>query len=110
MLCSLASSRHSVTEMDAILKSLTLGELLDIAPGSLFEQLENETLETLSTAIPGLFTSLTIEKLISYLNITTLDPGVLSLIGNLTFPDFFASLTLDPTTGAITFDMEKLFK
>ena len=108
-----AFSVHNVkvSSLDSELKNFKVCDMIDIAPDSLFDddEIKNSTIDDLSGAFQEKLQKMTIQNILDWGNITTLDPEVLTIIGDATLEDFFDSLSYTPANG-IHVDIVTLYK
>ena len=111
LLLSLLNRNVTVGSLNDTVNSLTLEELMDIEPDSIFddESIRKATIDTLSTVITAKFANMTVGELISYANIKTVNAQVKAALENVTLADFFGALKFDASTGQLVVDMEVLF-
>lgn len=111
LLLSLLNRNVTVGSLNDTVNFLTLEELMDIEPDSIFddESIRKATIDTLSTVITAKFTNMTVGELISYANIKTVNAQVKAALENVTLADFFGALKFDASTGQLVVDMEVLF-
>ena len=86
-----------------------LEDLITVAPDSMFddEEIKDAKLTDLSTVFQNKIKYMTIQNIIDWGNISTLNPTVLSIIGEATLEDFFASLSYED--GKINVDIVILY-
>ena len=98
-----------VNSLDAALKEFTISDMMNIAPDSLFddEDIKNASIDDLGNVFQKKLKNMTIQNILDWGNITTLSDEVLSIIGEATLEDFFASLSY--ANGDIHVDIVKLY-
>lgn len=110
ILISLLERQVTIGSLNETIDSLTIGEMMEIEPGSLFdnELLSGATIETLSSSVNSMFTDMTIGTLLKYANIAV-SPQVSYILQDVKLADFFGALEYSDSDGQLTVDMEKLF-
>lgn len=111
LLLSLLSRNVTVGSLNDTVDTLTLEELMDIEPDSIFddESIRKATIDTLSAVVTAKFTNMTVGELLSFAKIKTVDAQVKAALENVTLADFFGALKFDTSTGQLIVDMEVLF-
>lgn len=111
LLLSLLAKHVSVGELNNVLNDFTLGEMMEIEEGSIFddEVIKNATIENLSSTITARIAEMTMGELIRYSSVKDIDAKIRTTLENVRLADFLAALKFDTTSGQIVFDMEKLF-
>lgn len=111
LLLSLLTKQVSVGEMNNVLNDFTLGEMMEIEEGSIFddEVIKNATIENLSSTITARIAEMTMGELIRYSSVKDIDAKIRTTLENVRLADFLAALKFDATSGQIVLDMEKLF-
>lgn len=90
------------------IKNAKVGDLMDVTPGSLFEEFKDSTLSDVGTGIQVALKNWTVADLAEKANITSLDPMVKSALEGVTLDNFFKSLEYNPTTGIVV-NLEKAY-
>ncbi len=100
-----------VSSLDTALKDFTVGDMIDIAPDSLFDddEVKLAKLDSLGNVFQTKMQNMTIKNILDWGNITTLSDEVLAIIGEATLEDFFASLSYSAAEG-IHVDIVTLYK
>ena len=95
--------------LNTALDEFTVEDLITVAPDSMFddEEIKDAKLTDLSTVFQNKIKYMTIQNIIDWGNISTLNPTVLSIIGEATLEDFFASLSYED--GKINVDIVILY-
>ena len=90
--------------------NLTLEDLMEIEPGSLFDNqaLRTAKIDEVSEAASDLFNNMTIGELLRYAGISA-SPEVAYILQDVMLADFFDALEYDTTTATIVVNMERLF-
>lgn len=111
LLLSLLAKQVSVGELNNVLNDFTLGEMMEIEEGSIFddEVIKNATIENLSSTITARIAEMTMGELIRYSSVKDIDAKIRTTLENVRLADFLAALKFDATSGQIVLDMEKLF-
>lgn len=111
LLLSLLAKQVSVGELNNVLNDFTLGEMMEIEEGSIFddEVIKNATIENLSSTITARIAEMTMGELIRYSSVKDIDAKIRTTLENVRLADFLAALKFDTTSGQIVLDMEKLF-
>lgn len=111
LLLSLLAKHVSVGELNNVLNDFTLGEMMEIEEGSIFddEVIKNATIENLSSTITARIAEMTMGELIRYSSVKDIDAKIRTTLENVRLADFLAALKFDTTSGQIVLDMEKLF-
>ena len=104
-----AKKNVKVGNLSTALDEFTVGDLIAVAPDSMFddEELKAAKLTDLSSVFQNKIKYMTIQNIIDWGNISTLNPTVLSIIGEATLEDFFAALSYED--GKINVDIVILF-
>ena len=95
--------------LNTAIDQFTVSDMITIAPDSMLddEDIKNAKINDLSKVFQTKLKNITIKDILNWSNITTLDQDVLSIIGEATLEDFFASLSY--SDGDIHIDLVKLF-
>lgn len=111
LLLSLLAKHVSVGELNNVLNDFTLGEMMEIEEGSIFddEVIKNATIENLSSTITARIAEMTMGELIRYSSVKDIDAKIRTTLENVRLADFLAALKFDTISGQIVLDMEKLF-
>lgn len=111
LLLSLLAKHVSIGELNNVLNDFTLGEMMEIEEGSIFddEVIKNATIENLSSTITARIAEMTMGELIRYSSVKDIDAKIRTTLENVRLADFLAALKFDATSGQIVLDMEKLF-
>ena len=108
ILISLLNKQVTIGSLNSVIDSLTIGEMMEIEPGSVFDNdiLRNATVDSLSHDITAMFTTMTIGELLTYANVSVSEE-ISFVLKDVTVTKFFGAL--EYKDGAITVNMEKLF-
>ena len=106
-----AFAKHNVKvgNLNTALDQFTVNDMIAIAPDSMFddEEIKYAKINELSDVFQSKLKNITIRNILDWGNITTLNQDVLSIIGDATLEDFFASLTFE--NGDIHVNIVKLY-
>ena len=110
ILVSLLARQITIGSMSDAIDTLTVEELMEIEPGSVFdsEELRTATVDEISARITALFTAMTVGQLLEYANVSV-SAEIAYILSDVHITDFFGALTFNPDTAAIEVDMYKLF-
>ena len=110
ILTSLLARQITLGSMSDVIDTLTVEELMEIEPGSVFdsEELRTATIDDISSRITAMFTSMTVGQLLEYANVSV-SAEIAYILSDVHITDFFGALTFNPDTAAIEVDMYKLF-
>lgn len=103
-----AEKNTTIANINDTIKEATIGDIMNVQKGSLFENYKDSTLETVSKDIEKSLTDMTIGKLIGYANITSINPQVRAALENVKLGDFFNCLTPSESAGIVV-DLEKAY-
>ena len=108
ILISLLNKQVTIGSLNSVIDSLTIGEMMEIEPGSVFDNdiLRNATVDSLSHDITAMFTTMTIGELLTYANVSVSEE-ISFVLKDVTVTKFFGAL--EYKDGTITVNMEKLF-
>ena len=111
MLTAFATHDTKISNIDTAIKSFTLEDIMEITPDSMFDddELRTSKLNDLASVMQTKLQTITINDIINWGNITTLNPELIAIVGDSTLEDFFRALTYDKISGNITVDMTKLY-
>ncbi len=111
VLAAFKNNNASVGTMNSVLSALTVGELLDVQPDSIFDDdsLKGATLDNFGSAVQAKFTTMSIGEIIELSNISGVSPAVKTILEDVSLSAFFTSLTYDTASGMLYLDMEKLY-
>lgn len=90
------------------IKTAKIGDLMEIEPGSIFEDFAEKELTSLNSELQKALKTWTIGKLAQKANITSIDPLVKSALEGVTLDNFFKSLTYSASAGIVV-DLEKAY-
>lgn len=90
------------------IKTAKIGDLMEIEPGSIFEDFADKELTSLNSELQKALKTWTIGKLAQKANITSIDPLVKSALEGVTLDNFFKSLTYSSSAGIVV-DLEKAY-
>lgn len=101
-------SSSTIGGINDTIKDAKVGDLLEIEPGSLFEDFADSKLTEVSADLQNALKNWTIGDLARKANITSMQPEVKSALDGVTLDIFFKSLTYSPTAGIVV-DLEKAY-
>lgn len=112
ILVSFLRRNVSIGSLNDALKEITIGELMDVTPGSIFDEeaIKNSTIDTISSTIDNMLNTMTIGKLMQWASVSDVDPQVKYILQDITLTDFFGALEFDGAMCTIKVNIEKLFK
>ena len=86
-----------VSNLNDKLEEFKISDMMDVAPDSLFddEDIKNAKIDDLGNVFQKKLKHMTIQNILDWGNITSLKDEVLSIIGEATLEDFFASLSYE---------------
>lgn len=110
IMISLLEKGITVGSLNEEIGNLTLEDLMEIEPGSLFDNqaLRTAKIDEVSEAASDLFNNMTIGELLRYAGISA-SPEVAYILQDVMLADFFDALEYDTTTATIVVNMERLF-
>ena len=103
-------ANKTINEMNDVIKDAKMGDLIEITPGTIFdnEEISNATISDLGIVLSRVFTSMTVGELLSWSNITGVDPRVKETLQTASLVDFFMALGAN-SDGEIVVDIAKLY-
>lgn len=102
----LATKEVTIANIDSVIKTATIGEILDVTPDSIFEKFANSTIDNLNSNLQSTITEMSVGELMEFAGVSTSNPIVRSALKDVKLKDFFSSLTFRESVG-IVIDMEK---
>lgn len=111
ILMAFERNKVTVATMSGAIMSLTLSDLMEIEPGSPFDDdaLKNATLSDIGRVLTDKLNNMSIGDLLDWGNITTINANVEAVLEGVTLKDFFGSLEFDSSTGTVTINLNKLY-
>lgn len=101
-------SSSTIGGINDTIKDAKVGDLLEIEPGSLFEEFKDSKLTEVSADLQNALKGWTIGELAQKANITSMQPEVKSALEGVTLDNFFKSLTYNASAGIVV-DLEKAY-
>ena len=110
ILLSLLQKRITIGNMNDAIADLTVEELMEIEPGTLFdnEKLRTAAIDDVSVVATEIFKEMTVGELLTYSNVAV-DREITYILQSVRIPDFFSSLVFNSVTATIEVDMYELF-
>ena len=110
ILLSLLQKRITIGNMNDAIADLTVEELMEIEPGTLFdnEKLRTAAIDDVSVVATEIFKEMTVGELLTYSNVAV-DREITYILQSVRIPDFFSSLVFNRDTATIEVDMYELF-
>lgn len=102
----LATKKVTIANIDSVIKTATIGEILDVTPDSIFEKFANSTIDNLNSNLQSTITEMSVGELMEFAGVSTSNAVVRSALKDVKLKNFFDSLTFNPTVGIVV-DMEK---
>lgn len=102
----LATKEVTIANIDSVIKTATIGEILDVTPDSIFEKFANSTIDNLNSNLQSTITEMSVGELMEFAGVSTSNAVVRSALKDVKLKNFFDSLTFNPTVGIVV-DMEK---
>lgn len=100
-----------VSNLNDKLKEFTISDMIDVAPDSLFDDpgIKDTPIDQLSETFQDKLKHMTIQNILDWGNIAKIEPEVVSIIGEATLEDFFASLSYSAVDGDIHINIVTLY-
>ncbi|MEG1663080.1 MAG: hypothetical protein RR338_03750, partial [Clostridia bacterium] len=108
ILRAFAKNDISMAKLDTAISKFTIGEIMAIEPGSIFEDFKNSTIDNLGKDLSAKLSTMSIGDMLEWGNIATMDENVKALISEVTLARFFGSITFDGTN--FTIDILKMYE
>lgn len=102
----LATKKVTIANIDSVIKTATIGEILDVTPDSIFEKFADSTIDSLNSNLQSTITEMSVGELMEFAGVSTSNAVVRSALKDVKLKNFFDSLTFNPTVGIVV-DMEK---
>lgn len=102
----LATKEVTIANIDSVIKTATIGEILDVTPDSIFEKFADSTIDNLNSNLQSTITEMSVGELMEFAGVSTSNAVVRSALKDVKLKNFFDSLTFNPTVGIVV-DMEK---
>ena len=102
----LATKKVTIANIDSVIKTATVGEIMDVTPDSIFEKFADSTINSLNSNLQSTITEMSVGELMEFAGVSTSNAVVRSALKDVKLKNFFDSLTFNPTVGIVV-DMEK---
>ena len=102
----LATKKVTIANIDSVIKTATVGEIMDVSPDSIFEKFADSTINSLNSNLQSTITEMSVGELMEFAGVSTSNAVVRSALKDVKLKNFFDSLTFNPTVGIVV-DMEK---
>lgn len=102
----LATKKVTIANIDSVIKTATVGEIMDVTPDSIFEKFADSTINSLNSNLQSTITEMSVGELMEFAGVSTSNTVVRSALKDVKLKNFFDSLTFNPTVGIVV-NMEK---
>lgn len=102
----LATKEVTIANIDSVIKTATVGEIMDVTPDSIFEKFADSTINSLNSNLQSTITEMSVGELMEFAGVSTSNAVVRSALKDVKLKNFFDSLTFNPTVGIVV-NMEK---
>lgn len=102
----LATKKVTIANIDSVIKTATVGEIMEVSPDSIFEKFADSTINSLNANLQSTITEMSVGELMEFAGVSTSNAVVRSALKDVKLKNFFDSLTFNPTVGIVV-DMEK---
>lgn len=102
----LATKKVTIANIDSVIKTATVGEIMEVTPDSIFEKFADSTINSLNANLQSTITEMSVGELMEFAGVASTNPIVRSALKDVKLKDFFSSLTFNDKVG-IVIDMEK---
>lgn len=102
----LATKKVTIANIDSVIKTATVGEIMEVSPDSIFEKFAGSTINSLNANLQSTITEMSVGELMEFAGVSTSNAVVRSALKDVKLKNFFDSLTFNPTVGIVV-DMEK---
>lgn len=102
----LATKKVTIANIDSVIKTATVGEIMEVSPDSIFEKFADSTINSLNANLQSTITEMSVGELMEFAGVSTNNAVVRSALKDVKLKIFFDSLTFNPTVGIVV-DMEK---
>ena len=102
----LATKKVTIANIDSVIKTATVGEIMDVTPDSIFEKFADSTINSLNSNLQSTITEMSVGELMEFAGVSTSNAVVRSALKDVKLKNFFDSLTFNPTVGIVV-NMEK---
>lgn len=102
----LATKKVTIANIDSVIKTATVGEIMEVSPDSIFEKFADSTINSLNANLQSTITEMSVGELMEFAGVSTNNAVVRSALKDVKLKNFFDSLTFNPTVGIVV-NMEK---
>lgn len=102
----LATKKVTIANIDSVIKTATVGEIMEVSPDSIFEKFADSTINSLNANLQNTITEMSVGELMEFAGVSTNNAVVRSALKDVKLKNFFDSLTFNPTVGIVV-NMEK---
>lgn len=102
----LATKKVTIANIDSVIKTATVGEIMEVSPDSIFEKFADSTINSLNANLQSTITEMSVGELMEFAGVSTSNAVVRSALKDVKLKNFFDSLTFNPTVGIVV-NMEK---
>ena len=102
----LATKKVTIANIDSVIKTATVGEIMEVTPDSIFEKFADSTINSLNANLQSTIIEMSVGELMEFAGVSTSNAVVRSALKDVKLKNFFDSLTFNPTVGIVV-DMEK---
>ena len=102
----LATKKVTIANIDSVIKTATVGEIMEVTPDSIFEKFADSTINSLNANLQSTITEMSVGELMEFAGVSTSNAVVRSALKDVKLKNFFDSLTFNPTVGIVV-NMEK---
>ena len=102
----LATKKVTIANIDSVIKTATVGEIMEVSPDSIFDKFADSTINSLNANLQSTITEMSVGELMEFAGVSTSNAVVRSALKDVKLKNFFDSLTFNPTVGIVV-DMEK---
>lgn len=102
----LATKKVTIANIDSVIKTATVGEIMEVSPDSIFEKFADSTINSLNANLQSTITEMSVGELMEFAGVSTSNAVVRSALKDVKLKNFFDSLTFNPSVGIVV-NMEK---
>lgn len=102
----LATKKVTIANIDSVIKTATVGEIMEVSPDSIFEKFADSTINSLNANLQSTITEMSVGELMEFAGVSTSNAVVRSALKDVKLKNFFDSLTFKPSVGIVV-NMEK---
>ena len=102
----LATKKVTIANIDSVIKTATVGEIMEVTPDSIFDKFADSTINSLNANLQSTITEMSVGELMEFAGVASTDTIVRSALKDVKLKNFFSSLTFRESVG-IVIDMEK---